>query len=50
VQSKEAKQLSFVWQVRIAGVGLDAVEQVGLLVVVWGEDDEVDNTLKGLFW
>ena len=26
----------------------DAVEEVGLFVVVWGEDDEVDDALEGL--
>ena len=37
-----------VWSGEEAGVLVDAVEEIGLLVVIGGEDDVVDNSLKDL--
>lgn len=36
------------WDLRVARVALDTVDEVGLLVIVWREDDKVDDTLKDL--
>lgn len=33
----------------VAGVGVDAVEEIGLFVVVRGEEDVVDYTLEDLW-
>lgn len=45
---EEFKELGFGGDEGVAGVGLDAVEEVGLFVVVGGEDDVVDYTLENL--
>jgi hypothetical protein len=40
--------LCVLWDLSVARVALDAVDQVGLLVIVGCEDDEVDDALKDL--
>ena len=42
------EQLLLVGDERVAGVGVYAVEKVGLLVVVGGEKDIVDDPLEDL--
>jgi hypothetical protein len=36
------------WDLRVACVALNAMDKVGLLVVVGSEDDEVDYALEDL--
>ena len=43
---EEFQQLGFVGNLGVAGVGVDAVQEVGLLVVVRGEEDVVDDALE----
>ena len=45
---EEFDELGFGWNEAVAGVGVDAVEEVGLFVVVSGEDDVIDNSLEDL--
>ena len=45
---EKLKQLGFDRYLCIARVAVDAVQEVGLLVVVGCEDDEVDDALKYL--
>ena len=42
------EQLLLVGDEGVARVGMDAVEEVGLLVVVGGEEDVVDDSLEDL--
>lgn len=42
---KELEELGIKGELYIAGIELDAVEEVGLLIVVGSEDDEVDYAL-----
>ena len=48
VDGKEAEQAGFNWNLGVAGFGVDAMEEVGLFVVVGGEDDVVDDPLEDL--
>jgi hypothetical protein len=48
VDSEEAEKLGVLGHQGVAGVLVNAVEQVVLLVVVWGENDEVDDPLENL--
>lgn len=41
-------EVAFFGDEGVAGVGVDAVEQVGLLVVVGGEEDVEDHSLEDL--
>ena len=43
-------EFSFFGDEGVASVGVDAVEEVGLLVVVGGEEDEEDYSLEDLGW
>ena len=49
MHGEEFEELGFNRDLSVAGVGLDAVEEVGLLVVVRSEDNVVDDALEGLF-
>ena len=42
---EELKELSVERDLRIAGIFVDSVEEIGLFVVVGGEDDIVDDSL-----
>ena len=37
-----------VWSDEEAGVLMDTVEKIGLFVVIWGEDDVVDDSFEDL--
>ena len=43
---KSFQELGFVGDLGVARVGVDAVQEVGLLVVVRGEEDVVDDALE----
>ena len=45
---EELDELCVLWDQRVACVALDAVDEIGLLVIVWCEDDEVDDALEDL--
>ena len=45
---EEFEELGFWRDEGVAGVGVDAVEEVGLFVVVGGEDHIVDYSLENL--
>ena len=45
---EEFEELGFRGDEAVAGVGVDAVQEVGLFVVVGGEDDVVDDSLEDL--
>jgi hypothetical protein len=45
---EEAEELLFAGEFGVAGVGFNAVEEVGLFVVVRGEEDEPAYALEGL--
>jgi hypothetical protein len=42
------QELSFHGHERVAAVFLNAVEEIGLFIVVWSEDDIVDDALESL--
>ena len=46
---EEFEELGFGWDEGVAGVGLDAVEEVGLFVVVGREDNVEDYSLEDLW-
>lgn len=48
MNSEELKELCVERYLGVAGVFVDSVKEVGLLVVVWCEDDIVDDALKDL--
>ena len=48
IDREEAEQAGFDWDPGVAGFGVDAVEEVGLLVVVGGEDNIIDDPLENL--
>ena len=48
VDGEEFEELGFQGHLSVAGVSLDAVQEVGLFVVVGGEDDEIDDALESL--
>lgn len=48
VDSKESEKLSLRGDFCIAGVLVNSVEEIVLLVVVGGEDDKVDDALQDL--
>ena len=43
------EELLLIRDERVAGVGVDAVEEIGLFVVVGGEEDVVDYSLEDLY-
>lgn len=43
-----SEELLLVGDEGVAGVGVDAVEEVGLFVVVGGEEDIIDDSLEDL--
>jgi hypothetical protein len=46
--SKGLKEFLFFGDKRVSGIGVDAMEEVGLFVVMRGEEDIVDDSLKDL--
>ena len=46
--SEEFEELSFGGDESVAGIGMDAVEEVGLFVVVRRENDVVNHSLENL--
>ena len=45
---EEAEELLFLRDEGVAGVGVDAVQEVGLFVVVRGKEDVIDDSLEDL--
>ena len=45
---EEFEELLFQGHEGVAGVGVDAVQEVGLFIIVGGEDDVVDYSLQDL--
>lgn len=45
---EELEELAFVGDKGVPGVGMDAMEEIGLFVVVGGEEDVIDYSLKNL--
>lgn len=48
VHREELQQLRVVGDLGVSRVSEDTVEEIVLFVVVWGEDDEIDDALKDL--
>jgi hypothetical protein len=48
VNGEELEELGVEGDLVVSGIFVDAVEEVGLLVVVGGEDDIVDDSLEDL--
>ena len=48
VDGEELEELGIKWYLGISGIFVNAVEEVGLFVVVGGEDDIVDDSLQDL--
>jgi hypothetical protein len=45
VNGEELEELGIKWYLGISGISVNAVEEVGLFVVVGGENDIVDDSL-----
>jgi hypothetical protein len=48
VNGEELEELGIEWYLGISGISVNAMEEVGLFVVVGGEDDIVDDSLQDL--
>ena len=48
VNGEELKKLGIEWYLGISGISVNAMEEVGLFVVVGSEDDIVDDSLQDL--
>lgn len=49
VDGEELEELGFEGDLGVARIAEDAVQEVGLLIVVGGEDHVVDNSLEDLW-